>query len=403
MRNILKFTSLIAAILFYSLSSYTDASSQKVNHSAPEATTAESKLPFREVRYLDNAFIDSTPANRNDGLILGELGVDGGNKKKINKLAKEMAKGKHGKFDSFLLVHQGKLLFESYYNRGRIDLPHPQASATKAYTGFAIGRAIQLGYLTMEDLDKPVINFLKDLDRTKLAKGAEKITLHQAMTMRSGIRFTKEQEEALKENPEALKGQGQVQVYLERSAPITTESQTFKYQNDPIFPMQVLEAVVPGTAENFIKHELLGKMGITNYNWRTETSGLPFAGAGSSFTSRDMVKFGLLTKSNGQWKGEQLIPEAFIKRAASRIFLTIGEEIHYGGKDVSNQGYGYYWWSTDLKLGNKSYFSRSAQGGWGQFIVLIDELDLMVVFTAHDNETAYQQIIAERILPAFID
>jgi len=398
----LKFKSLLTVVLLSSLSSFTMASVEENNATAPETTASEAELSFRDIPNLAKAFIDVAPADRKDALVVGKLGIDGGNKDIIIKLAKEIADGKHGNFDSLLIAYKGKLLFESYYNRGRVDLPHPQASATKAYTGLAIGRAIQLGYLTMADLNKPVVSFLKGLDPTRFVKGVEKITLHQAMTMRSGIRFTKEQEEAINKNPDALKGLGQIQAYLEQSAPITAKSQTFKYQNDPIFVMQVLNAVVPGTAEEFIKNELLSKMGINNYGWRLGVSGLPFAGAGSSITSRDMVKFGLLTENDGKWNGEQLISKEFIKVAASRIFYTLDEEIHYGGKDVSNQGYGYYWWSTDLKHGNKDYFSRSAQGGWGQFIMLIDELDLMVVFTAHDNDTSYQQLTAERILPAFV-
>ena len=55
-----------------------------------------------------------------------------------------------------------------------------------------------------------------------------------------------------------------------------------------------------------------------------------------------------------------------------------------------------------MNYGNKDYFSTSARGGFGQYIILIEELDLMVVFTAHDNHTNYLKLTAERILPAFV-
>ncbi|MEM7549453.1 MAG: serine hydrolase [Bacteroidota bacterium] len=374
-----------------------------VRNTAPEATAAEDTLSFRDIPYLKEAFIDTAPINRKDGILVGELGIDGGNKAMILKLAQEIEKNNEGKFDSFLLYHQGKLLFESYYLRGRINLPHFQASTTKAYTCMALGRAIQLGYLTMADLNKPLISFLKNLDPTKFVEGVEKITLHQALTMRSGIRISKEQEEEFEKDPSRVKGQRQVQAYLEHTAPITLASQSFLYQNDPIFVMQVVDAIVPGTAEDFIKKELLDKMGITNYEWRTEVSDLPTAGWGSSMTSRNMVKWGILAINKGKWNGEQLVPEAFIDKASSRILLTGDDDVYGGGKDVSKQGYGYYWWSADLKHDNKSYFSRSAQGGGGQYIILIEELDLMMVFTAHNNDNSTLQLIAERIIPAFIN
>ncbi len=392
----------ILSILLITGTSHGQEAKKTNKNLAPEATAAELEGPFREVAYLDKAFIDTTPSNRNDGIAVGQLGKGGGNKDMIVKLAKEIAGGKHGKFDSLLIAHKGKLLFESYYLRGRVDLPHPQASATKAYTGFALGRAIQLGYLTMDDLHRPLVGFLNELESDTLVSGTEKITLHHALTMRSGIRLSDEQEENFEKHPEQLQGQGYVQAYLEHSAPITTASQTFKYQNDPMLVMQVIEAVVPGSAKDFINNELLSKMGITNYRWQTDINGLPTAGHSASMTSRNMIKWGMLANNKGQWNGEQLIPEAFVVKATDRIFYTGDDDFHYGGKDTSNQGYGYYWWSADLAYGDRIYFSRSAQGGWGQFIVLIDELDLLVVLTAHDNDASYLQIIAEHILPAFV-
>jgi len=377
---------------------------------APEATAAEveaftggSEGPFRDIPILEKAFINASPTDRKDGILVGELGVDGGNKAMILKLAQEIADDKHGTFDSFLIAYKGKLLFESYYSRGRINLAHPQASATKTYTGLALGRAIQLGYLTMADLDKPLISFLKDLDPTKFVEGVEKITLHKALTNSSGIRINKEQKEEIEKNPAALKGQGQVQVLLEQSTPITEASQTFKYGGGPRLIMQVIEAVVPGTAKDFIKNELLDKMGITNYGWQTAVTGLPEAGWRTSMTSRAMVKFGTLAMNKGKWNGEQLIPEDFIANATSRIVHVGDDDVFGGGKDVSNQGYGYFWWSADLKVGDKSYFTTSAQGGGPQYIILIEELDLMVVVTAHNNnDNDFLQMTAESILPAFI-
>jgi len=375
---------------------------QQSDGNAPEATAAEAKGRFRDIPKLQEAFIDASPNTRKDGVAVGDLGIDGGNKEMIVKLAEEIANGTFDKYDSFLIAYKGKLLFESYYRYGRINLPHPQASATKTYTSMAFGRAIQLGYLTMADLDKPLISFLKDLDPTKFAKGAALITLHQALTMTTGIRIPEEQWEAMRKDPNQIQGQKQVQTIFERSAPITPTSQAFLYGTGPDLVMQVIEAVVPGSAKDFIKTELLDKMGITKYTWQTAPSGLPEAGWRTSMTSRDMVKWGTLAANKGKWNGEQLVPEAFIAKATSRVLLTGDDDVYGGGPEVSKQGYGYYWWSADLKYKDKSYFSRSAQGGGGQFIVLIEELDLMVVVTAHDNDNKTLQIIAERVLPAFM-
>ena len=357
-----------------------------------------------DVPELDKAIIHTAPADRADGLVVGEIGVDGGNKEMIVSLAKEIAAKEHGNFDSLLIAHQGKLIFESYYLLGRVNLTHPQASATKAYTALALGRAIQLGYLTMTDLGKPVVSFLENLDPEKFVAGVEKITLHKALTMRGGLNISDAQQEEIRNHPERLKGQGEVQVRLEISEPISDESQTFVYGNfNPGFVMQVIEAVVPGTAQEFIHNELLGKLGITSYSWQSGASGLPYGGWRSSMSSRAMAKFGTLVMNKGKWNGEQLIPEAFISQAISPILYTENDDMFGGGKDVSNEGYGYFWWTADLKVGDRTYNSSSAQGGGGQFIILVDELDLMIVTTAHDREPVSLQMAAERILPAFIE
>lgn len=358
--------------------------------------------PFREIPLLKQAYFEPSPTYEKDKLEVGKLGADGGNKDAILKLAKEIEQGKHGKYDSFLIAHKDKLLFESYYLRGRANLPHFQASATKAYTGLALGRAIQLGYLTMADLNKPLVSFLSEINRTKLAKGAEKITLHKALTMRSGLQIPKEHIDALTDDSNTLKGQKHLQAMLEHSKPITPESQVFKYSYDPKLVMQVLEAVVPGGAEHFIKTELFDKLGITNYIWPSDVNDLPRAGSHTKFTSRDMVKIGLLAKNRGLWQGQRLIPKIYIEQAMDRIVLTGDEDVHFGGPNTTKQGYGYYWWSADLEYNGKKYFARSAQGGWGQLITIIDELDLVVVTTAHDNDANYLQLIAEQVLPAFI-
>ena len=367
------------------------------------STDGNDNLSLRDVPVLEKALLDTSPVDRKDGLSVGALGIDGGNKDMILKLAEEIAEGQHEKIDSLLITHKGKLLFESYFARGRINLTHPQASATKTYTGLALGRAIQLGYLNMTDLDKPVISFLKNLDPTKFVKGTERVTLRKAMTMRSGIRITGEKGDELRKHRDQLKGQELVQAIFEQSDPITPETQPLSYGHySTSLVMQVIEAVVPGTANEFIKDELFGKMGITTYSWPIGMGGLPSPGAGASITSRDMVKFGSLAMNKGKWNGEQLIPEVFISEATSRMITAGDAEVFGGGKDISNQGYGYFWWNADMKYGGKSYFSASAQGGGGQFIILIEELDLMVVTTGHERHPSTLQITAERILPAFI-
>ena len=348
----------------------------------------EAKLPD-----LPQAYLSVAPKDLRDGTAVGVLGVDGGDKDAVLKFAREIEAGEHGEIDSLLIAHHGKLLFESYYRRGRINYPHYQMSITKSYTAMAIGRAIQLGYLTMADLDQPVVGFLKNLNPTKFVAGAAAITLAEAMNMHSGIRLDEAKAAQLLKDPAALKGQGQIQAYLEHSAPIPQPPREYKYQaSDPAMTVQVLDAVVPGGARKFIERELLGRMGITNFNWETDVSGLPKSAAGSGVRSRDMLKWGMLVLNDGRWNGGELIPKAFVEKATARIYTN-----------KQGASYGFFWWRQDVEAGGRTYDQKSGRGAGGQFIQIYPELDLIIVITAHQQGMGKMLTTTpNRIIPMFV-
>lgn len=398
--------SLIAVALLSGLSSFAAVSSEENNSPAPEATAAEAAISFWDLPLLEKAFIDTAPALRDGAFPVGELGEGGGKKAMTVKLAEEIADGKHGNYDSMLITHKGKLLFESYYMRGRINLAHGQASATKAYTSLALGRAMQMGYLTMADLDKPLISFLHDLDQAKLVEGAELITLHKALTMHGGLNVSKEKREELERNPSQfsiqqisqLKGQGLAQTLLEHSGPITEETQVYKYGNfNPMLVMTVIDAVVPGTAKDFIKNEVLDKLDITNYSWDTHVSGLPEAGWRVKMTSRDMLKWGSLVLNKGKWNGEQLISAEYLAKATSGLVKPT--------QDWMPETYrsGYFWYQTPIAVGDKSYNATFAWGGGDQRVIVVEELDLTIVITGHDREEKLMAQLSKAVLPAFVE
>ena len=372
---------------------------------APEVTDLNAAdISFQKekgIHYLKKPFITLKPRDRNDQLTVGELGKDGGKKEKIlhyvRKLAEPADSPKHGKTDSLLIAYKDKLIFESYFRRGRANYPHYQMSITKSYTAYAIGRAIQLGHLSMEDLHKPVVSFLREIKTDQLAKGVDKITLHQAMQMRSGIRLPKKKIGDFMQKPNLLRGQRQARAYLQftEDLPVLPNSsfQPFKYQAaDTVFTMQVLKSVVPGSAEDFIRDELLKPMGILNYGWQEDLSGFPKSAAGSSLRSRDMIKMGLLTLHQGKWNGKQHLPKDFVKRATSPLVQTNEENF-----------YGYFWWSQTREINGKKYPMIQGRGAGGQFIFVFRSLDLVVVTTAHNQGMGKMlKELPERMIPAFI-
>lgn len=383
------------AVAFLNCAGLIASVSASENHPA-EASAAEAAGTFSDLPPLEKAFLDTAPDLRDGAIAVGELGVDAGEKGPIVRLAEEIAEGKHGRYDSLLIAHKDTLLFESYFRRGRINLAHPQASATKAHTSLILGRAMQLGYLSMDDLEKPIIDFLGDLDRSRLAEGAERITLHKALTMHGGLDIDSDQWEEYEKNTGAIQGQLLVQSLLEQTRPITDESQVYRYGNfNPMLVMTVIDAVVPGTAEEFVKTEFLDKLGITNYSWDTHASGLPQAGWMVSITSRDMLKFGSLVLNEGIWNGEQFVPAEYIETATSGLVKPTEDWM------PDTYRYGYFFYQTPTNIGGKNYNAVFAWGGGGQRVIVVDELDLTIVITGHDGDDAIMTQIETVVLPAF--
>ena len=385
---------LVTVSLLSSISTFTGAD----DGLAPEINALNSNSDFPSLHEtippLTQAFITAKPEDRKDGISVGELDVE---RDTLNKLAREIADNRHDPYDSLLIAQNNKLVFESYFSRGRINLPHPQASATKAYAALAVGRAIQLGYLTMADLNKPVVTFFKGLDEEQLVEGADRITLHHLMSMQSGIRIEREKLRALLKKSEPLKGEKLVQTYLTHSQPISADTQTYLYQSsDPRIAMLVLDAVVPGSANDFIKNELLEKMGINSYYLRDSVSEVAF---GAMMTSRNMLKWGTLIINQGKWNGRQLIPEEFISKATGRIAQPVDDDF-----DFSNFSYGYFFWRTNMEVGNKSYLVKFAWGGGGQYVISIEDLNLVIAITASAKgiEDKTLALIEKRILPTFV-
>ncbi len=361
----------------------------------PKATESElAKASYTEEKKLDDlptVFIDTNP-NAEDGLAAGTLGFDGGEVASILQFANEIAAGAHGEVDSLLISHRGKLLFESYFRRGRVNYPHYQMSITKSYTALAIGRAIQCGHLTMNDLNRPVYEFLKELDPTRFAKGAATITLADVMTMRSGIRIPQNVQRQIRSDTANVQGQHQVQMSFERTAPIGSAPREFKYQGiDPAITMQVLEAVVPGTAQTFLKKELLEKLKITQFQWPDDINGLPKSAAGSSMRSRDMMKWGLLVRQHGQSNGEQLIPPEFMKQATSPLC-----------EPSETNSYGFFFWQNNAEVGETKTECITCRGAGGQFIFFFPKADVIAVVTSHNKGMGpLLKTLPSRVLPSF--
>ena len=102
----------------------------------------------------------------------------------------------------------------------------------------------------------------------------------------------------------------------------------------------------------------------------------------------DMAKIGYLYLRDGRWDGNQIVPETWIDTATTT-------QVRAG---TLSDGYGYQWWVSDAGY-------AMALGYGGQYITVIPDRDLVVVFTSGLPERSFfrpETLIVESILPAIV-
>ena len=334
---------------------------------------------------LEKAYISIAPLNLNDGLEVGKLNHPLTNSA-VQSLINADQAGNYQALDSILIWKDGKLVFEMYNRHGRVDAPHYAMSVTKTLTSLTLARAIQLGLFQMTDLDKPIIDFMPEINRTKIQSGVESITLRDALMMKSGLRF---------ENPKVInslgnefKKQAYFQKLFEITSPVTEASKKYKYSGvDPSMIMMLIDIKTDSDVQQFIKKEIADKLKLS-YVWEDQSCGIPKCGAGSSFTSRSLVKLGVAVLNGGSYDSKQLF---------SRDYIT---QVMDPGKGA---GYFYFFHNRSIGTSKPEINFFSGIGAGGQYMSIFPELNLVAVATAHNQKSINLPLkaIVDHLLPLF--
>ena len=105
---------------------------------------------------------------------------------------------------------------------------------------------------------------------------------------------------------------------FEKTAPITTASKQYKYTGtDPSLIMMIIDIKTGGKVQQFIAKEIAAKFGAI-YCWDNQGCGIPKCGAGSSFTSRSLLKIGTAVLQGGKFNGKQLLSADYVKLIMDR-------------------------------------------------------------------------------------
>lgn len=278
-----------------------------------------------------------------------------------------------------LVIRHGYLVFEGTYNDHDPSEPINIRSVTKSITGALIGIAMADGHI--ESLDQTVGELIPERIPEDADPRVADITLRQLLTMTSGLTW-----DAGSDWPALTASDDWVELTL--SQPIVgIPGETYVYNTGGSHLLIVIvEAVTGQDAEAYAQEKLFDPLGIEPGAWMQSPQDEPSGGSGLELTARDMAKFGYLVLNDGQWDGEQIVPEDFVQAATSYQSL--------GDATGAYANYGYQWWITATDAGYPAYF---ALGYGGQHIFVVPALDLVVV-AAIERRVSREELATPRFL-----
>jgi len=120
--------------------------------------------------------------------------------------------------------------------------------------------------------------------------------------------------------------------------------------------------------------ELFWKIGMTRTTPSSDWNG-DFLMSGQTYsTARDFARFGLLYLHEGEFNGERILPEGWHKVVSTPSGAQpAGDGARYGGQ--------FWLYGPDQGLPTQVY---GAQGGMGQYIMIVPELEAVVVRRGYD-------------------
>jgi CubicO group peptidase (beta-lactamase class C family) len=286
--------------------------------------------------------------------------------------------------DSVTVIRNGTIVLDEYFPPFEPNSKHVIHSCTKSIVSALVGIAIEQGYI--EGVDQPVLDLFDERAVANPNADKKAMTLEDLLTMSSGLECRDSYLYRWRGLREMSESDDWVQFMLD--LPMAEPPGTrFEYCNGGSFLLSAIIQETTGmSALAFAQENLLEPLDITDVDWRANPDGITIGWGDMHIKPHDMAKIGYLYLNGGQWEGEQVVPAAWVE-ASTQAHVTAG---------TLSDGYGYQWWVDD-----GGYYM--ALGYEGQFIYVVPEKDMVVVFTSQLSDSDFfvpETLLNEYIIPA---
>jgi CubicO group peptidase (beta-lactamase class C family) len=327
-----------------------------------------------------------------------EVSTDKYDQNLIKTLKGNVDEGVFKNISSVIVIKNGKILIEEYFNGDTRDTLHDPRSVGKSFASAVTGIAENEGYLKNEDQTLKQFYDLKSFENYSVLK--EKITIKDLLTMSSAFNGNDDDGNSPGNEENMYPTSDWVKFALDLELnPTKPEVEWHYFTAGVVILGDILNKIVPGGLERYADQKIFKPLGITRYQWQYTPQNVPNTAGGIKMNALDFAKFGQLYKNKGKWKGKQVITEAWVNKTFTKYKPIPGRKEEY---------YGYLFWNKSYIVKDKVYETFYCAGNGGNKIYVFTDQPLVIVITARAYGASYahsqvDKMITEYILPAVVE
>lgn len=288
------------------------------------------------------------------------------------------------KSSSLAIAYQGQLVYEKYAEG---------FSPTTPIFGYSLGKTVAALYggvlVKKELLDIHAPAGLPEWQEDERAN----ITPHHLLTMTSGLQWDEVFDDTSSDLG-AVFSQEDLGSFAANRPLVASPGEQYNYSSGSTMILsKVFKNLQGGELEGTYQglHEsLLHKLNMQNTIMQADASGSLGFGAQDLISTYDLARLGQFILQNGQWQGEQLLPENWIDYMSAPVGLTTNLGFDYGSG---------LWLNTAQD--GKAFFpslpvdTLVGYGLRGQFVIIVPSLKLVIVRTGNTMDMESLQFISE--------
>ncbi len=323
------------------------------------------------------------------------------NNNKIEALNRKIAEGRFEDINGIVVIKDGELLIEQYFNNATRDNIHNVRSVGKSFTSTILGIAIKDKLIKNENTLLKDFYDLKSYQNYSVKK--DSVTLKSLLTMSSGFLGDDWNEDSLGTEDKMQSTDNWVKFTLD--LPMHKDKiigKDYKYFTAGVGLLgDIIHRSVPDGLVSYADKKLFAPLGITNYKWFYTPQNVAYIGGGIELRALDFAKYGQLYKNKGLWNGKQILTEEWVEK-------SLAKQVSQSYAGIEDGYYGYLFWNKIYKVNGKNYEVSFCTGNGGNKILIFKDIPFVVVITASaygkpGAHASVDQMMTDYILPAIMD